>query len=112
VNRLKNDKAVAIGRWLARGLSIRETAKVAGVNRNTVLRYKKAFASPNYTPPPDVEPYLNDARAIRLTPRVRPTVLERLDDEAAQRGLTREQVSERILDVVASDDLFDAVLGE
>lgn len=111
MNRLSHEKIAAIARWLKRGLSIRETAKVSGSDRNTVLAYKKAIERGEEFAPL-AEPYLNDAKAMRLTHKVRPSVIERLDDEAEQRGLTRQQISERIIEIVVKDDLFDAVLGE
>lgn len=41
-----------------------------------------------------------------------PSVTQRLEDVAEQRGLTLQQIAEQIIETVAKDDLFKAVLGD
>lgn len=43
MNVLKPDKALHVYRMLAYGHGVRETARIAGVNRGTVLRYQRAW---------------------------------------------------------------------
>lgn len=112
MNRLKNEKIATIARWLGRGLSVRQTASMAGANRNTVLRYKKQIANGAPVLAEETEPYLDDSKRVQIAPRVAPSVIERLEDEAHQRGMCRTSLAARVLEVVAKDDLFEAVLGE
>lgn len=108
MNRLSQDRVDCLVRWLRRGLSIRSIAAIAEVNRNTVLRYKKALEQGILRPAP--EPEDRRAPSAKLFVRASRQTLDRLEDIADQLNSSREEVASAILETIARDDLFDAVL--
>lgn len=108
MNRLSQDRVDCLVRWIRRGLSIRSIATVTEVNRNTVLRYKKALASGTLPTSPEQEDRRRPSAKIYVRAS-RPT-LDRLDDIADQMESSREEIASLILETIARDDLFSAVL--
>lgn len=98
MNRLQHKKIAIIADWLTCGFSVREVARVSGVHRDTIASYKKAI--------------MNDDKIIQLSFNTRPSVTQRLEDVAEQRGLSLQQIAEQLIENIARDDLFEAVLGE
>ena len=92
--------------WLRRGgVSIRQIARELDVNRNTVLRYKKRAS---------LDPlHFQQPRVVYRRPKITVSldVMERFEDVAIQRRISRDDLITAILVTVATDDLFDAVLG-
>jgi transposase-like protein len=108
MNRLSPDRIEALVRWLKRGLSVRSIAAVAEVNRNTVLRYKKAIERGEKVIPDPSEDRRSPSAKVYV--RASRETLDRLEDIADQLNSSREEIASVILETVARDDLFGAVL--
>jgi predicted site-specific integrase-resolvase len=106
MNVLPKERAEKILAWLRRGgVSIRQIARELDVNRNTVLRYKKRAS---------LDPiHYRSPRVIFRRPKIVVSLetMERFEDVAILRGTSRDDLITAVLTVVATDDLFDAVLG-
>jgi len=87
---------------------VRSIAAVAEVNRNTVLRYKKALERGELKPV--AEPEDRRRPSAKMYVRASRQTLDRLEDIADQLNSSREEIASVILETIARDDLFDAVL--
>lgn len=111
MNLLPIEKQNLVARWLSRGMSLRSAANLAGVNRNTVLKYKKLIAAGifklNYAPVA-----LDRRNPFATMPiKLSRSALDRLEDVADQLGTDRRAIAIRIIETVVADDLFVAVLS-
>lgn len=95
MNKLSEENVDRLIRWLRCGLSLRDVAIATGVNRKTVVRYKRALAR-------------GDLKSGTM--HLSWDTLERLEDVAEQMNVTREKLASMILETVAKEDLFNAVL--
>ena len=105
MNLLPKDRAEKILNWLRRGgVSRRQIARELGVHRDTITRVERRNGD---------HPGYEATRPVIRTPRVvlPLEIIERLDDEANQRRMSRADLMTTILATVAKDDLFKAVLG-
>lgn len=91
----------------SKGATGREISERTGIARGTVNNHLRRMRN-NGTIPPASEPHGRHRSYSTVT--VPNETLERLKAEATRRGVPLLRLAARILDTVAKDQLFDAVL--